>query len=241
MKINESHWLLNQPIAHRGLWNENFPENTLSAYKNAVENGYAIEIDIYLTTDNEIVCFHDKTLTRLLGTDGLIYEQSYEHLKTLSVLGSGEKVPLLTELLDCVDGKVPLLIEVKEQPQNKLLIKKFIEIIKNYKGEFAVQSFNPGYVRQFMLQAPNIVRGILATQVVEENCTKFRSWVAKNMPLNFICKPDFISYNHTGLPLPKKLIKNKPLICWTITDQQQADRAYNYAKNVIFENFIPKK
>lgn len=241
MQIDNSFWLLNTPVAHRGLWNEILPENTLPAYKNAVDKGFAIEVDLYLTTDNKIVCFHDTTLERLTKGEGKIFEKSYDYLSSLNILGSDNKIPTLNQLLECVDGKVPLLIEFKEQPNGKALIDKAIPILKEYKGQFAVQSFHPMYVKAFKKKAPQFVRGILATNYVDVKTSAFKRFIAKNMPLNFVCKPHFISYIHTALPLKKRKVKNTPVICWTITNQQQADRALKYAKNIIFENFIPKK
>ena len=239
MRISDNHWLINIPIAHRGLWNSTLPENTLPAYKNAVENGYAIETDLYITTDGVIVCFHDVALNRLTGANGKIYQKSYEELNNLFVSGSNEKIPTFQQLLDCVDGKVPLLIEFKEQPNHKALLNKAIDMLKNYKGEFAVQSFNPAYVSAFRKKAPEFIRGILATDYIDQPTPKIKKIIAKKMPFNFMCMPDFISYRHTGLPVKKRKAKNKRVICWTITNKTQLLKAKKYAENFIFENFIP--
>ena len=132
MRINKDCFLFNKPIAHRGLWNENIVENSLLAYQNAVEHGYPIEIDLYSTTDNEIVCFHDDTLSRMTGKDGFIYDKTLSELKELSLKNSGQKIPTLKEVLNLVSGKVPLLIEFKDQP-NKNYISIAVKILKEYK------------------------------------------------------------------------------------------------------------
>ena len=234
MRINKDYWLLNTPIAHRGLWGGDLIENSLPAYQNAVNNGYAIEIDLYSTTDGEIVCFHDATLVRMTGADGFIYDKSLAELKALSLSNSNEKIPTLKELLALVDGKVPLLIEFKDQPDNSY-IETAVNILKNYKGEFAVQGFNPLYLNKIKKLAPEFIRGILGTNVPPEDRGAITKFVVKNLTLNFLIKPDFISYIHTGLPIKNK--KKLPLLAWTVTSKEDAEKALKYANNIIFENF----
>ena len=100
MKNLKNYWLFNKPVAHRGLWGGNIVENSLTAYKAAADNGYPIEIDLFLTTDGEIVCFHDDTLTRMTGASGKITDKSLAELKALSLNGTAEKIPTLKEVLD---------------------------------------------------------------------------------------------------------------------------------------------
>ena len=239
MRIDETHWLLNLPIAHRGLWGETIPENSILAYQNAVDNGYPIEIDVYLTKDLQIVSFHDVTLKRMTGADGFIYDKTLSELKELKLNGTEYSIPTLDEILDICENKTPLLIEIKNQP-DKRIVDVLIERLKRYTGEFCVQSFNPLYINRVKKLAPEFIRGILATNYAPEE-KKFTQFIVKNMPLNFLIKPDFISYYHGALPLPKRKTKNKRVITWTVTDQETADRIRPYAKNIIFENFIPRK
>ena len=238
-RLNGNHWLLTRPIAHRGLWGGDVVENSITAYQNAVNNGYPIEIDLYSTTDGVLVSFHDASLVRMTGADGLIYEKSFAELQTLFLNNSDQKIPTFDQVLEIVDGSVPLLIEIKNQPDENV-VKRVLDRLKSYKGEFAIQSFSPFYINQVRILAPHILRGILATEnaVGEKPLTKF---VVKNMNFNFLCKPDFISYSYTGLPLKKRKVKNTPIITWTVTDQEIADKIKPYAKNIIFENFIPKE
>ena len=136
----------------------------------------------------------------------------------------------------CVDGKVPLLIEIKNQPDSTV-VDDTVNLLKEYKGEFALQSFNPTYIIKVKKLAPQFLRGVLGCSSEGANLSKFKRFIVKNMPLNFIAKPDFISYKHTDVK--KKF--NRPLICWTIVSSEEMERALKIAKNVIFENFIPKK
>lgn len=240
MRINSDFWLLNRPIAHRGLWGNDLIENSLSAYKNAVDSGYPIEIDLYSSKDGVIFSFHDVLLKRMTGADGLIYEKTAKELRALRLLDSNEKIPTFDEVLTLVDGKVPLLIELKDQP-DKSYVDKVIERLKNYKGEFAIQSFNPLYIKRVKELAPEFVRGILATKTYSKALPFIKRQVIKNMLLNFLIKPDFISYSFEDLPLKKRKIRNTPLITWTITSQSDYEKVKPYVKNIIFENFIPKK
>ncbi|MBQ7340378.1 MAG: hypothetical protein IJW43_05960 [Clostridia bacterium] len=234
MKLNNSHWLLSRPIAHRGLWNENIPENTLLAYQNAIENGFPIEIDLHRSLDGEIFVFHDDDLSRLTGVKGKIYEKTKSEIKSLTINGTKEKIPTLSETLEFVNGRVPLLIEIKLQPNSKIVL-DVVKILKMYKGEFAVQSFNPAYIIKIKKLAPEFTRGVLASKAKFKN--KLHGFIVNKMPLNFIAKPHFISFRHTDLPIKRK----PPIICWTITSTKQWKACSPYAKNIIFENFIPKK
>lgn len=240
MRIDKNYWLLTTPIAHRGLWNEQIIENSLTAYKNAVDRGYPIEIDIYLTADGHLVSFHDKDLMRMTGVEGKVYEKTLNQLKQLRLKNTQEQIPTLDEVLSLVDGKVPLLIEFKDQP-NKEFVAKAVEKLKTYKGDFAVQSFNPIYVNEIKKLAPEFIRGILATESEGKNKSALVRYVLKKMPLNFLCKPDFISYSYTGLPLKKRKIKNRPVITWTVKNQEIYEKVKPFCENIIFEHFIPKK
>lgn len=239
MKIPFNHWLLTTPVAHRGLWGGEILENSIPAYQNAVDNGYPIEIDLHLSTDGVIFSYHDSNLKRMTGLDKCIHDLSSQEIKSLRLLDTDNQIPTFDEVLDVVDGKVPLLIEIKFQP-NKRVVDKTIERLKSYKGEFAIQSFNPFFVNRVRKLAPEIIRGVLACER-KVSKKRFNNFVIKRMPFNWLVKPDFISHSHTGLPLKKHKVKNLPVITWTVTDQATADKVKPYAKNIIFEKFIPTK
>lgn len=237
MRIKRDHFLLTRPIAHRGLWGDGVTENSLAAYEQAAANGFPIEIDVYLSKDGVLFSFHDKTLLRMTGADGNIYDKTAEELNSLFIDARGNKIPTLDQVLDLCEGRTPLLIEIKNQP-DKQIVDRVVERLKSYKGEFAVQSFNPFYIKRVKKLAPQFVRGILGTDYAEgENAvTRF---VVKNMPFNFLIKPDFISYRYSALPLSARKTKNKVVLAWTVTDEQTAQSLKPYADNIIFENFLP--
>ncbi len=238
MRIDKTSWLITKPIAHRGLWGENIVENSITAYENATKFNYPIEIDVYLTTDNEIVCFHDEDLMRMTGVDGKIFDKSYAELMQLNLLNTTEKIPTLKETLKVCEGKSQLLIEIKDQPNEKI-VDKVIELLKGYKGEFAIQSFNPLYINKVKKIAPEFIRGLLSKKKFTEKkgVTKY---ILEKMKLNWLIKPDFISYLHEDLPIKKSKTKNKVVLAWTITSQSALDKVSPYCNNVIFEHFIPQ-
>lgn len=238
MAIPSKSWLFSRPIAHRGLWGGKIVENSLTAFKAAADAGYPVEIDLFLTTDNEIVCFHDDTLSRMTGASGKITDKSLAELKALSLSGTDEKIPTLKEVLEVCRGKIPLLIEIKDQP-NDSVVDKTAEILKGYDGEFAVQSFNPFYIKRIKRLAPEFTCGILGTHGKERG--RITNFVLKHLCFNFMIKPDFISYNKKGLKFVKRKAKKTPVIAWTITDEKERRSLPPFVKNIIFENFIPEE
>ncbi len=236
MRIDKNHWLYSKPIAHRGLWGGKFVENSISAYQNAVLHGYPIEIDVYLTKDGHLVSFHDEKLDRMTGVSGFVHEKTLSQLKALKLFNTNESIPTLDEVLTLTENKVPLLIEIKPQP-DKTVVNKLVDRLKRYNGEFAIQSFNPFYINRVRKLAPNFIRGVLSNPLHKGNQNALKKWVVRKMPLNFIVKPDFLSIYHGALPLKKH--KRKPILAWTITSKQIEENARKHADNIIFENYIP--
>lgn len=237
MRIPKDHWLVTKPVAHRGLWGGNAPENSALAYKLAAEKGYPVEIDVYLTKDGAIVSFHDSALKRMTGAEGKIWDKTLAELKTLRLKGSEYTIPTLEEVFAICEGKSPLLIEIKDQPEGKLLTKKLAAALADYKGEYAVQSFNPLYIAKLKKIAPEIIRGVLATEDVSSIKNAIKRRVVKNMSLNFLAKPDFISYDYHGYPLPEKKVHKKACLAWTVTSYEIWDKIKPYVDNIIFEGF----
>ncbi|MCQ2387027.1 MAG: glycerophosphodiester phosphodiesterase [Clostridia bacterium] len=243
MRLSKNSWLLTRPIAHRGLWGNDIIENSLTAYQKAVDFNYPIEIDLYMSSDGVLYSFHDKNLKRMTNDDRNICDISSSEIDKLRLLISDQKIPSFMEVLNLVNGKVPLLIELKDQPNGKLLVEKTLSILKDYKGEFAIQSFNPLYIKIVKDKMPNAIRGILATCDKEDLKEKkpLTRFIVKNMALNFLIKPDFISYYYKGYPLKNRKTKNKGLLAWTITDSETYNKVKPFINNIIFENFIPEK
>lgn len=242
MRIPSKHWLLNLPIAHRGLWGDDIRENSIAAYKKAAEQGFPIEIDLYLSKDGVLYSFHDASTERMTGAKGFIYEKTSAEINELKLLGSTDAIPTFDQVLEIAEGKVPLLIEIKNQP-DKRVTDLIVERLKNYKGEFAIQSFNPVYLMRVKKLAPKFLRGILVTLDDKDltGVNPFTKIILKSMFLNKFAKPDFISARYDFLPLPNKKVKNLPVIAWTVTDKKTATELKPRCDNYIFEHFIPEK
>ena len=233
-------WLVETPIAHRGFHDKNNPENSLAAFARAIEKGYAIELDVQLLADETVVVFHDDSLARMTGNDGYIKYLNKEDLKALSLKGTKETIPTLEEVLKFVDGRVPLLIEIKNKYKVGKLEQKVIDLLKNYKGKYAVQSFNPFSLGYFRQHAPQILRGQLAGYLKNE---KSLSWISKfllkRMRFNKkVSQPDFIAYEAAALPNRfVRKYKNLPLLAWAIKSKEEYLKIVKYCDNIIFEKF----
>lgn len=241
MTIYES-WLCNQFIAHRGLHDEVSPENSLSAFQKAIDKNYAIEIDVRPLADGTIVVFHDEKLGRLTGADGFVANYTYEDIKDLKLGKSNEGIPTLEEVLNLVAGKTPLLIEIKNSGKVGYE-KNVLKILSKYKGEYAIQSFNPYSLEWFKINAPHIKRGQLSSFFkgnLEINFAK--KFVLKRMMLNKkVSEPHFISYQVENLPNRYvKKYSNIPVLAWCVRNQETYDKAKKYCDNIIFEGFEPE-
>ena len=234
--------------AHRGLHDENKAENSMSAFKAAKEMGFGIELDVRLSKDGELVVFHDATLDRVVGREGKVIDFTAEELSGMSLSGTADGIPTLRQVLDLIDGAVPLLIEIKMGSGESGIAEKFIEVIEGYKGEFIVESFHPIALRIVKRARPDILRGILSYEYMKDDRYKgkliFR--LSQNLELNFLTRPDFISYDHNGYNVPKMKLVHRlfktPLIAWTVRSQEEENAAREHGFDaVIFENYIPKR
>lgn len=237
--------LCTEPIAHRGLHNEEIPENSLAAFENAIQHGYPIELDVRLIDDGTVIVFHDDKLARMTGVDRYACTLVSADLNNIFLKKTDQKIPTFKQVLDLVDGRVPLLIEIKNEGKPGVLESKLIEMLRSYKGEYAVQTFNPFVLEYFRHNAPDIKRGILSALFKKQQLPSFvKRFLLSKMLLNGIAKPDFITYQHECLPnkYVNKYVKkhNVPVLAWTVENQADADKALSKCNNVIFEGFIPK-
>lgn len=242
MNIFDS-WLCTKYIAHRGVHNEQLPENSIGAFKKAIEMGYAIELDVRPLADGTIVVFHDEALGRMTGADGFITNYTYEDIKDLRLLKTNEKIPTLEDALKAINGKTPILIEIKNN--GKVGFEKNIwKILSSYKGEYAVQSFNPYTLEWFKINAPHVKRGQLSSFFKGNDSIGFaKKFALKRMLLNKkISEPNFIAYQIENLPNRYvKKYSDLPLLAWCIRSEESFLKAKKIADNVIFEGFIPEE
>ncbi len=237
-----STWLRNKPIAHRGLHDKARPENSLPAFEAAVAANYPIELDVQLLADDTVVVFHDTELDRLTQQKGPISVRTHTDLKDLHILASEAVIPTLTQVLGCVAGKVPLLIELKTRGRAGRLERAVWRDLVGYRGEFAVQSFSPYCLAWFRAYAPHVPRGQLACDFRDEDLPRHQIATLKRLLMHPITGADFIAYDHTCLPYwPVKLAKQLglPVLAWTVRTQAEMDHALRYVDNVIFDDLRP--
>ena len=232
-------FLLDKYIAHRGFHDKENPENTIGAFNRAIEHGYAIELDVQLLKDGTVVVIHDNKLSRLCGVDKYISSCTLEDLKDLYILDTKYQIPTLKEVLEFVNGKTPLLIEIKNTLKVGELESKTYELLKDYNGEYAIQSFNPFSLEWFKKNAPNILRGQLSSFFKGEDLSFIKKAILKKLRLNKISNPNFISYNAENLPNRYCNKCKLPVLAWTVRSQEEYLKVIKFADNIIFENFEP--
>ena len=234
-------WLVEKYVAHRGLHDSESAENSLSAFQKAVNKGYVIELDVQQIADGTIVVFHDSSLSRLTGQDGYLKNLIKEDLAHCHLAGTKETIPTFEEVLDLVNGQTPIIIEVKNVLKVGAMESKLLEILKNYKGEFAIMSFNPYVLSWFKENAPQILRGQLSSYFKKDKLSIIKKIVLKRMLLNKIAQPNFIAYDANALPNRYvRKFNNLPLLAWTVRSQEEYMKVVKYCDNIIFENFEPK-
>jgi glycerophosphoryl diester phosphodiesterase len=239
-------WLKEDYIAHRGLHQKDLsvPENTISAFRLAIEQGYSIEFDINILKDGHVVVFHDHNLKRCFGIDKSLDQLTYEDIKDLTYK-SGDHIPLLSEVLTFIDGRANLLIELKPQGDVAKLCEAFIKIIDHYKGTFAVFSFHPMVVYYFKKHRPHIIRGQISEYFKDNfEMSKFMKFLMKRLAFNLFTRPDFVSYGIYDMPnkyLDKYKKRGLTIISYAAKSQKEFDFVKTFYDNVVFEYFIPKK
>jgi len=235
--------------AHRGLWNEEFPENSIPAFDAAVKNGFGIECDVQLTKDGKPIIFHDDTLTRMCGLEKRVCELTLDEIKELKLADSEYGIPTFEEFLECVGGKVPLLIELKGVTFDTALCDTVSPILDKYEGEFVIESFNPILLGQMKDIRPDFIRGQLVTVLNREKNGASQGFL-KNLLLaalmtDFISRPDFIAYdkkypNGISLFLTTRVLGAKKCV-WTIKNEDEYKNAIKKGVCPIFDGFTPGK
>ena len=226
-------------IAHRGYHNieKGIPENSMKAFAEAIKNDYIIELDVHLLKDGEVIVFHDDNLKRMTGINKKIKECTYEEIAEIQLKETDERIPLLKAVLNLVDGKVPIIIELKTDLRCGKLEKEVIKLLEQYNGKYAIKSFNPLSVNYFRKHSPSTIRDQLASDFKNDKMFILKKVFLKHMLFNFISKPDFISYDIRALPNKKiqKLREKQLILGWTARSDEEMEKAKKYCDNVIFE------
>ena len=229
-------------FAHRGLHDNNrqIPENSLAAFQRAVDAGYGIELDVQLSADRIPVVFHDATLSRMCGIDRRVNELTFAELRQLSLVNTKEQIPSFQEALALVNGKVPLLVELKMEHLDFDIPRKADALLSEYSGNYCIESFHPAALYWYRKNRPQIFRGQLSTNFnIENHSLSPFQYLFGKMILNFISRPDFISYRwsdrkNPGLWLNMVLFKT-PAAAWTLHGEKDVKAARRSFDMYIFE------
>ena len=230
-------------FAHRGLHTEDqsVPENAMHAFALAAEAGYGMELDVQLSKDGQVVVFHDDTLDRVCGVASRVDALDYDELKKLPLFGTAERIPLFSEVLSLVNGRTPLIVELKNGPRNDELCEKTWEMLRRYPGAYCIESFNPLIVAWFRFHAPTVLRGQLA-QLPEEYVRGGRSaaegFLLGNTLLNVAARPQFIAYRIGPRPFAVRFAEalGAMPVGWTSHDRESEKGR----DAVIFEYYRPE-
>lgn len=232
--------------AHRGLHDNDTdaPENALPAFQMAVDAGYGIELDVQLTRDRIPVVFHDETLERVCGVKGNVRDYTLEELQAFTLCKSSEHIPTFEQVLDLVDGRVPLIVEIKIHESADAVCSAADALLSKYKGAYCIESFHPFAVRWYKKNRPEVIRGQLSSNFNKPDHREPLSQLLVHYLLtNVLCRPDFIAYDHRHkYNLSRLLCKAvfRPLsVAWTIRSQEELDMSANDFSLFIFEGFKP--
>ncbi|MBQ8322056.1 MAG: glycerophosphodiester phosphodiesterase [Clostridia bacterium] len=233
-------------FAHRGLHSAGVPENSMAAFKAAVDHGFGIELDVRLSKDGELMVFHDDDLERVVGSRGSVIDFTADELADMSLMGTGEGIPRFADVLKMVDGRVPLLVEIKEMPNDSSVSVAAANMLKEYKGPYIIESFNPLSLMRVARILPKVPRGILSQRYL--NYPQYRAplyLALQALLLNRLCKPTFVAYHHqhaSSISLKLARLLGATTYAWTVRSPEEESVAFaNGFDSVIFEGYVPKK
>lgn len=240
--VTPSHpdWLTSLPIAHRGLHDlaAGRPENSLAAFEAAAEAGYPCELDVQLTDSGELIVLHDADLGRVSGVARPSASLTAADLPITRLFDGGQHVPTLTQVLERVDERIPLLIELKRESVTdpEALVREVLKSLGTRNGRYALCSFDPSLVRLLRKQRAKYPVGQISGLL--ESAGPARRFVGRTMVSNVLTRPDFISYELAGLPSPVVDLwrrRGLPLLTWTVKSAEDELKARKYADNFIFD------
>lgn len=235
-------------FAHRGLHDNagDAPENSMAAFKKAVEAGLGMELDVQVTKDGVPVIFHDFKLERICGAEGKIVNHTYDELQAYTLCQSQERIPKLSELLEMVDGRVPLIVEIKAETADVSCCVIIDKLLQAYRGAYCIESFNPMVLWWFRRNRGSVVRGQLSSNFRKEGVYwNILYFAMTHLLFNFLTKPDFIAYNHKFSEEPGRRICRRlyrhPAAAWTVRSEKDLEALRGKYDVFIFDSFLPAK
>ncbi len=224
--------LKNLQIAHRGIHNNiDIPENSLKAFEKCLQEKMPIELDVQLTKDDALVVFHDESLQRMTGIDALVKNKTLDELKQLFLGKTKEKIPTFKEVLDLVQGKVLLDIEIKHTKAVKKICTLVIKELENYGDNYIIKSFDPVIIKYFA-KYPNIIKGLL---IKDDYHNRILNSLLKSKLIIKYCHPDFLAISKKMLKDKKwlQLSKDYPTFIWTIKTLKEKEKYLDLQVNYI--------
>lgn len=231
--------------AHRGLYGDGVPENSLAAFEAACRAGYGIELDVQLSRDGVPVVFHDATLDRVCGISARVRDLDVAELTRTTLSGCpGHTIPTLADVLELVDGEVPLLVEFKGTRDAVDVCKTAIPLFDEYQGAWCMESFSPYAVRWFRKNRPDIIRGQLSDHMwADRHYRNLGTFLIESLLTNFLTRPDFLAYNFAHQRyFPFRLFRGvwrAPTFAWTVRSEEDAAACKKNFESIIFEHYIP--
>jgi glycerophosphoryl diester phosphodiesterase len=233
-------------FAHRGLFtaDQSVPENSLPAFRAAVEAGYGVELDVQLSKDKVVVVFHDDDLKRVCGVDARLDAFTFEELQQLSLLNTAERIPTFSDVLAVLDGKIPVIVELKSGGDWKTLCEKTLALLTAYKGDYCVESFHPLLVRWFYQHAPQILRGQLseAYRYSKKYAPHYQSFMMSRVLTNILTHTQFIAYRIGPKCLSVRICEamGAMRVAWTARPTDDHHKLTQRNDAIIFEHYRPE-
>lgn len=225
--------LIKSDIAHRGFHSEQIPENSLKSFERAIELNYPIELDLHIIKDGTIIVFHDDNLKRMCSISKKVKELTTEELSSCYLKGTEETIPTFAQVLNLINGQVPIVIELKYDVLRHKLDKGVANLLKKYKGDYIIKSFLPSSVLWWKRHYPQTKRGLL---IAVSNQSKKQLFLIEH--LYWLLKPDFISYEkgyYNRKFLQKMGKKQLPILFWTIQNKEEYVEAKKYDAGYLIE------
>lgn len=232
-------------FAHRGLFSadQSTPENSLPAFRAAVLAGFGVELDVQLSKDKVVVVFHDDNLKRVCGVDARVDAYSFDELQQLALLNTKERIPTFSDVLAAIDGKIPMIVELKSGGDWKTLCEKTLALLTQYKGDYCVESFHPRLVRWFYQNAPQILRGQLseAYRFSKKYVPWYQSLMMSRLLTNVLAHPQFIAYHIGPKCLSVRICEamGAMRVAWTARPTDDHAKLTKRNDAIIFEHYHP--
>jgi glycerophosphoryl diester phosphodiesterase len=234
---------MTRPIAHRGLFDEadGRPENSLAAFEHAATVGVPFEFDVQLTSDGHPVVLHDADVAAIAGTADHVHELDSRAVSALRLAG-GQPVPTLDQVLELVDGRVPIVVDVRRWAlgHSPGLEQAVADRLLGYRGEAVTQSFDPFAVRRLRRLLPGLAVGQASGSL--KSAGRVARAIGRTMVSNAITRPDFLTYELTELPNPfVSLWRNgkRPVIAYTAHSEAEEAVARRLADGFFFSGYLP--